>query len=53
MKPTLHDALVAFERFRAAHPRGRVLEIRLTDLVGHRTGWEAGPSWRRVAGMIP
>ena len=52
MKPTLQAALAAFERFRAAHPGGRVLEIRLSDHVGHTTGWEAGPLWRRGAGKI-
>ena len=52
MKRNLQEALVAFERFRAAHPGGRVLEIRLTDHVSHTTGWEVGTSWGRVAGKI-
>ena len=52
MKRNLHEALVAFERFRAAHPGGRVLEIRLADHVSHTTGWEIGPSMNHVAGKI-
>ena len=52
MKRNLQEALVAFERFRASHPGGRVLEIRLADHVSHTTGWEVGPSWRCVAGKI-
>ena len=39
IKRNLQEALVAFERFRAAHPGGRVLEIRLNDHVSHTTGW--------------
>ena len=52
MKRNLQEALGAFERFRAAHPGGRVLEIRLADQVSHTTGWKVGPIWHHVAGKI-
>ena len=52
MKRNLQEALVAFERFRAAHPGGRVLEIRLTDHVSHTTGWELAARFRRPPGKI-
>ena len=35
VKPSLHEALVAFQRFRRAHPAGRSLEIRLLDGAAH------------------
>ena len=40
VKPSLQEALVAFQRFRRAHPAGRSLEIRLVDGAAHATGWE-------------
>ena len=53
MKRNLQEALVAFERFRAAHPGGRVLEIRLNDHVSHTTGWEVAARFRhRAPGKI-
>ena len=52
MKRNLQEALVAFEGFRAAHPGGRVLEIRLTDDVSHTTGWGVWRSFERVVGKI-
>ena len=52
VKPSLHEALLAFQRFPRAHPAGRSLEIRLLDGAAHATGWEVGPFWNRVPGKI-
>jgi hypothetical protein len=52
IKPTLDDALAAFQRFRDVGPTGRSLEIRLVDNAAHATGWEVGPGFRRVPGEI-
>ena len=52
MKASLHEALVAFQRFRRAQPAGRSLEIRLLDGAAHTTGWEVGPSWNHFPGKI-
>ena len=52
IKPTLDDALAAFQRFRDVGPTGRSLEIRLVDNAAHATGWEVGPDFRRVPGEI-
>ena len=47
VKPSLHEALVAFQRFRRAHPAGRSLEIRLLDGAAHTTGATAWGTARR------
>ena len=52
IKPTLVEALAAFQRFREVGPTGRSLEIRLVDNAAHATGWEVGPGVCRVPGEI-
>ena len=42
IKPTLADALAAFQRFREVGPTGRSLEIRLFDGAAHATGGRSG-----------
>ena len=52
MKPSLQEALVAFQRFRRAHPAGRSLEIRLLDGAAHATGWEVEHDGNHAMGKI-
>ena len=52
IKPTLAEALAAFQRFREVGPTGRSLEIRLVDDAARVTGWEVGHFRNPVPGKI-